>query len=92
MVVAETSTTRVSRALTNKYLTGGVQSFLAYLLVASGSWATVWPLFGASVQVFAGLSMLTLAVWIVNWDASKQGAGFLLGAGFILAASLSALL
>jgi carbon starvation protein len=92
MVDAETSTTRVSRAVTNKYLTGGLQALLAYLLVASGSWATVWPLFGASVQVFAGLSMLTVAVWIVNWDASKQVAGFLLGAGVILAASLSALL
>ena len=92
MVDAETTPTRMSRAVTNKYLTGGLQALLAYLLVASGSWATVWPLFGASVQVFAGLSMLTVAVWIVNWDASKQVAGFLLGAGFILAASLSALL
>jgi len=92
MVDAETAPTRMSRAVTNKYLTGGAQALLAYLLVASGSWATVWPLFGASVQVFAGLSMLTVAVWIVNWDASKQVAGFLLGAGFILAASLSALL
>ncbi|MEF8937611.1 MAG: carbon starvation CstA family protein [Halovenus sp.] len=92
MVDSETTPTRMSRAVTNKYLTGGVQALLAYLLVASGSWATVWPLFGASVQVFAGLSMLTVAVWIVNWDASKQVVGFLLGAGFILAASLSALL
>jgi len=92
MVDAETAPSRMSRAVTNKYLTGGAQALLAYLLVASGSWATVWPLFGASVQVFAGLSMLTVAVWIVNWDASKQVAGFLLGAGFILAASLSALL
>ncbi|MFC6720009.1 carbon starvation CstA family protein [Halobacteriaceae archaeon SHR40] len=92
MVDSETTPTRMSRAVTNKYLTGGVQALLAYLLVASGSWATVWPLFGASVQVFAGLSMLTVAVWIVNWDASKQVVGFLLGAGFILTASLSALL
>ena len=92
MVDAETTRTRASRAVTNKYLTGGAQAAFAYLLVASGSWATVWPLFGASVQVFAGLSILTVAVWIVNWDASKQVAGFLLGAAFILAASLSALL
>lgn len=92
MVETDASASPVTHAMTNKYLSGGVQATLAYLLVASGSWATVWPLFGGSVQVFAGLSMVTVAIWIVNWDGRKPIIAFLAGAAFILAASLSALL
>ena len=55
MIDVETSTTRATHAVTNEYLTGGAQALLTYLLVASGSWATVWPLFGAPDQIFAGL-------------------------------------
>jgi carbon starvation protein len=92
MLEADGSETGVARLATDRYLNGGTQATLAYLLVASGSWATVWPLFGGSVQVFAGLSILAVAVWLVNWDATKRVAGFLAGAAFILVASLSGLL
>ena len=90
--IAESSDSSFNQVTTNRYVTGGIQAVLAYLLVASGSWSTVWPLFGGSVQVFAGLTILAVAVWVVNWDASKRVAGFLVGAAFILAASLSGLL
>lgn len=92
MVDADASAGPAVRAATNRYLNGGMQATLAYLLVASGSWATVWPLFGGSVQVFAGLSILTVAVWVVNWNANKRVVGFLAGAAFILVASLSGLI
>ncbi|MFC6907049.1 carbon starvation protein A [Halalkalicoccus tibetensis] len=92
MIDTDTTANVTAQAMTNKYLSGGAQAILAYLLVASGSWATVWPLFGGSVQVFAGLSMITVAIWIVNWDERKSVIAFLAGAAFILIASLSALL
>lgn len=78
----------------NRYLNSAGQSATAFLLVASGSWATLWPLFGASVQVFAGPSMLTVALWLANWDDTKRVGitGLLIGSGFVLCASTSALL
>jgi carbon starvation protein len=92
MIDIDASTSSSVQAATNRYLNGGTQAALAYLLVASGSWATVWPLFGASVQVFAGLSILTVTVWVVNWDENKRVIGFLAGGAFILLTSLSGLI
>jgi carbon starvation protein len=86
--VADASTS----LLGNRYLNAGVQALLAYALVASGGWATVWPLFGSSVQLFAGLSMLGVAVWLVDWDTTKEILSIGLSAAFILATSASALL
>lgn len=75
----------------NRFTSASVQTLLAYLLVASGSWGAIWPLFGGAVQVFAGLSMVTVVVWLLNWDSTKEVLSLTLGAGFVLAMSLSAL-
>jgi carbon starvation protein len=71
-------------------LTGGVQTVLAYLMVATGSWTTVWPLFGGAVQVFAGLTMFTLAIWLINHTSFDHRLMFA-GAVFTLGISLSGL-
>ncbi|GAA0466680.1 carbon starvation protein A (plasmid) [Halococcus dombrowskii] len=75
----------------NRFANSAAQTALAYLLVASGSWAAIWPLFGGAVQVFAGLSIVTVVVWVRNWDAGKEVRSLLAGAAFVLATSLSAL-
>jgi carbon starvation protein len=77
--------------LGNRHVNSAVQALLAYLLVVSGGWATVWPLFGSSVQLFAGLSMLGVVVWLVNWDASKEILSIGLSALFIVVTSAGAL-
>lgn len=80
-----------TRLAGNRFVNGSAQSLLAYLLVASGSWAAIWPLFGGAVQVFAGLSMITVVVWLFNWDSTKEVLSLTIGAGFVLTMSLSAL-
>jgi len=76
---------------TNRYANAAGQTVLSYLLVASGSWAAIWPLFGGAVQVFAGLSIVTVVVWLLNWDGTKEVLSLTVGAGFVLAMSLSGL-
>ncbi|MFB6205200.1 MAG: carbon starvation protein A [Haloglomus sp.] len=59
-------------ALHNRYVNPGVQGILGYLLVASGSWLTLWQLFGGANQLLAALALLTATVWLANWDDTKQ--------------------
>lgn len=56
----------------NRYVAAGVQVVLGYLLVTSGSWESLWPLFGGANQLLAALALLTATIWLVNWDESKQ--------------------
>ena len=55
-----------------RYTNPIVQIGLAYALVISGEWATLWPLFGGANQLLAALALLTATIWIANWDDSKQ--------------------
>lgn len=86
--IVANSETRVAE---NRFVNAAGQTMLAYLLIASGSWAVIWPLFGGAVQVFAGLSIVTVVVWLLNWDTTKEVFTLALGAGFVLAMSLSGL-
>lgn len=89
-LVAEPSRS-TERALARPEVNASVQALCAYLLVATGSWATVWPLFGGAVQVFAGLTMFTLAIWLV--DATEFDHRLMFGgAMFVLCMSLSGLI
>ncbi|QDX40308.1 carbon starvation protein A [Salarchaeum sp. JOR-1] len=67
-----TPETSAEKTATNRYANAGVQSVLAYVLVASGSWSALWPLFGGANQLLAALALLAGTVWIANWDKSKQ--------------------
>ncbi|MEF8773578.1 MAG: carbon starvation CstA family protein [Halobacteriales archaeon] len=58
--------------MSNRYANAGLQSILAYMLVISGSWLTLWQLFGGANQLLAGLALLTATVWLANWDDTKQ--------------------
>ncbi|MGM0397482.1 MAG: carbon starvation CstA family protein [Halobacteriota archaeon] len=70
--VVGTPTTSTQETVTNKYVSSGIQSVAAFLLVASGTWSTLWPLFGGANQMLAALALLTATVWLANWDRSKQ--------------------
>ena len=87
--VPETSTQRFA---TNRYTSAGILLCLpAYLLVGSGSWSTLWPLFGGANQTLAALALLAATLWLANWDDSKQLLSTGLPMALMLAITLTAL-
>ncbi len=70
--IVGTPETSAQRTVTNRYVNAGIQCVLAYVLVASGTWESLWPLFGSANQLLAALALLTATIWLVNWDDSKQ--------------------
>ena len=55
-----------------RYTNPIIQVGIAYALVLSGQWETLWGLFGGANQLLAALALLTATVWLANWDESKQ--------------------
>ncbi len=76
----------------NRYVNAFVQAVPAYALVASGSWADLWPLFGGANQTLAALALLVATVWLANWDDTKQLLSTGLPMAFMFAITTSALL
>jgi carbon starvation protein len=70
--IIETPETTVEEVATNRYGNALIQIVPAYILVTSGSWSNLWPLFGGANQLLAALALLTATVWLANWDESKQ--------------------
>lgn len=70
--IVGTPESTAEKTAANRYVAAGVQVVLGYLLVTSGSWESLWPLFGGANQLLAALALLTATIWIVNWDESKQ--------------------
>ncbi|WP_435196626.1 carbon starvation CstA family protein [Natronomonas sp. EA1] len=64
--------TSVQETATNRYWNPVIQAVPAYILITSGSWLTLWQLFGGANQLLAALALLTATVWLANWDDSKQ--------------------
>jgi carbon starvation protein len=67
-----TPETRAEELGANRYVNAGVLGIAGYLLVASGTWANIWPLFGGANQSLAALALLVATVWLANWSDEKQ--------------------
>ncbi|MFN3999102.1 carbon starvation protein A [Algoriphagus sp.] len=50
----------------NRYLSTVVVVVLSILLLASGEFSTLWPIFGSANQLLAALALLTIAVWLIR--------------------------
>ncbi len=50
--------------LENRYVASAISAFSPMLLVFGGAWIVLWPLFGATNQMLAGLSMLVITVYL----------------------------
>ena len=87
--VPETST---QETVTNRYVVSAVLCVPAYLLVSSGAWGTLWPLFGGANQTLAALALLSATLWLANWDDSKQLISTGVPTALMLLITLSALL
>lgn len=52
------------KPLANRYVAGLVAVLLPFALYVSGKDGALWPLFGASNQLLAGLSLVIVTVWL----------------------------
>ncbi|MBW3467622.1 carbon starvation CstA family protein [Arthrospiribacter ruber] len=50
----------------NRFLSTSVVVVLSVLLLASGGFSTLWPIFGSANQLLAALALLTIAVWMIR--------------------------
>lgn len=50
----------------NRYLSTGIVVCLSVLLLGSGGFTTLWPIFGSANQLLAALALLTIAVWLIK--------------------------
>ena len=85
--------TSAERTVTNRYVSSGLLLCLpAYVLVGSGTWSSLWPLFGGANQTLAALALLAATLWLANWDDRKQLISTGLPMAVMLAVTLTALL
>jgi carbon starvation protein len=75
--------------LNNRYVSTGVTILFSAILLFSGQFNLIWPLFGSANQLVAALTLLAIAVYLAN---QKKGNLFvLIPMVFMLAVTLSAL-
>lgn len=51
---------------TNRYLSTIIVVILSVLLLGSGEFGTLWPIFGSANQLLAALALLTIGVWLIK--------------------------
>ncbi len=75
--------------LGNRWVSTGVTILFSAILLFSGQFALIWPLFGSANQLVAALALLAVAVWLAN---QKKGNLFVVvPMVFMLLVTLSAL-
>lgn len=50
----------------NRYISTSLVVVLSILLLASGEFTVLWPIFGSANQLLAALALLTIAVWLIK--------------------------
>jgi carbon starvation protein len=50
----------------NRYISTGLVVLFSVLLLLSGEFSTLWPIFGSANQLLAALALLTIAVWLIK--------------------------
>jgi len=50
----------------NRFISTAVVVILSILLLQSGGFATLWPIFGSANQLLAALALLAIAVWLIK--------------------------
>ena len=50
----------------NRYVSTLIVVILSVLLLLSGEFSTLWPIFGSANQLLAALALLTIAVWLIK--------------------------
>ncbi|QDH78143.1 carbon starvation protein A [Echinicola soli] len=50
----------------NRYISTSIVVILSILLISSGGFTTLWPIFGSANQLLAALALLALAVWLIK--------------------------
>jgi len=53
-------------ALSNKYVATIITVIFGGALALSGTWSAIWPVFGASNQLLAGLALLGATAWLAH--------------------------
>lgn len=74
----------------NRYLATFIVVVLSVLLLASGSFTTLWPIFGSANQLLAALALLAVAVWLIKKKVNPTFV--LIPTFFMFAVTLSSLL
>jgi hypothetical protein len=54
----------------NRYLSTTIVIILSVLLLASGEFEKLWPIFGSANQLLAALALLTIGVWLIKKNIS----------------------
>ncbi len=56
----------VQKVSQNRYISTTVVVILSVMLLASGEFSTLWPIFGSANQLLAALALLTITVWLIK--------------------------
>lgn len=82
---------KVGRAfVSNRYLATFIVVVLSMLLLASGGFTTLWPIFGSANQLLAALALLAVAIWLIKKKVNPTFV--LIPTFFMFAVTLSSLL
>ncbi len=65
-VISEFGDSIGQKWLDNKYIAAGIAVVSAYFMAFRGSANVIWPLFGATNQLLAGLALLTITVYLAE--------------------------